>query len=320
MKKFALVVLFTLFSLTNHDADAKRFGGGRSIGKHHESPPTTPKQATPHNGETSPHSTAHETTSGATSNVSPSKASFESPAPQSSGASTAASTQSKTNNWLGPLAGLAAGAGLAAILLNNPLSSIGVVLLLGLLLFMCWKMLYRPREPGYATGGREPTLKELTAQENTGGPREPTLSALASQSVKPIKEVHPQQAQQPAGGLNVDAFLHHAKVNFVRLQFANDAKNVKEIQQFTTPEMYGEILSEIKSRGDVEQRTEVVKLDAQLLAISTDKNHHNASVRFSGMLREQTGSAAEPFNEVWHLQKPVDGTSGWLIAGIQQVQ
>ena len=26
----------------------------------------------------------------------------------------------------------------------------------------------------------------------------------------------------------------------------------------------------------------------------------------------------EPFDEVWNLVKPVDGSTGWLVAGIQQ--
>ena len=41
------------------------------------------------------------------------------------------------------------------------------------------------------------------------------------------------------------------------------------------------------------------------------------SVRFSGMIREQTGEP-EAFSEIWHLEKPVNGRTGWLISGIQQ--
>jgi predicted lipid-binding transport protein (Tim44 family) len=35
------------------------------------------------------------------------------------------------------------------------------------------------------------------------------------------------------------------------------------------------------------------------------------------MIREETQEAAA-FQEVWHLQKPVSGQTGWLLAGIQQ--
>jgi predicted lipid-binding transport protein (Tim44 family) len=42
-------------------------------------------------------------------------------------------------------------------------------------------------------------------------------------------------------------------------------------------------------------------------------------VRFSGRVREAPGSDVARFGEVWHLVKPVDGSSGWLLAGIQQM-
>jgi predicted lipid-binding transport protein (Tim44 family) len=46
---------------------------------------------------------------------------------------------------------------------------------------------------------------------------------------------------------------------------------------------------------------------------------HWASVRFSGTVREAAGGAPEAFTEVWNLVKPRDGSSGWLLAGIQQM-
>ena len=30
------------------------------------------------------------------------------------------------------------------------------------------------------------------------------------------------------------------------------------------------------------------------------------------------GAEPQPFNEVWHLEKPTSGRSGWLVSGIQQ--
>jgi predicted lipid-binding transport protein (Tim44 family) len=35
-------------------------------------------------------------------------------------------------------------------------------------------------------------------------------------------------------------------------------------------------------------------------------------------MREGTGATPAPFDEVWNLSKPVDGKTGWLLAGIQQ--
>jgi predicted lipid-binding transport protein (Tim44 family) len=62
----------------------------------------------------------------------------------------------------------------------------------------------------------------------------------------------------------------------------------------------------------------VVTLNATLLELVTEGGLHWASVRFSGSIREQAGTPAGPFEEIWNLQKPADGSSGWLLAGIQQ--
>ena len=46
-----------------------------------------------------------------------------------------------------------------------------------------------------------------------------------------------------------------------------------------------------------------------------------ASVRFSGLLREEAGATAEGIDEVWHVQHAWATRDGdWLIAGIQQMQ
>ena len=45
---------------------------------------------------------------------------------------------------------------------------------------------------------------------------------------------------------------------------------------------------------------------------------HWASVRFTGLTREDGAPQPTPLDEVWNLSKPVDGSSGWLLAGIRQ--
>jgi predicted lipid-binding transport protein (Tim44 family) len=54
-----------------------------------------------------------------------------------------------------------------------------------------------------------------------------------------------------------------------------------------------------------------------VLEVVTEADRHWASVRFTGKLREGGGVPAA-FDEVWNLSKPVDGKSGWMLAGIQQ--
>ena len=52
----------------------------------------------------------------------------------------------------------------------------------------------------------------------------------------------------------------------------------------------------------------------------TERDAHFASVRFTGLLREDGKPTPESFDEVWNLTKPLDDETGWLLAGIQQLQ
>ena len=91
---------------------------------------------------------------------------------------------------------------------------------------------------------------------------------------------------------------------------------MEEIREFTTDQMFAELRS---TRGERGQQTDVVSLEARLLEVATEGEKYWASVAFSGLVRETPGSEPAAFSEVWHLAKPVDGSSGWLLAGIQQM-
>jgi predicted lipid-binding transport protein (Tim44 family) len=145
------------------------------------------------------------------------------------------------------------------------------------------------------------------------------MQYTSAQPLQPAaSEPVPAPANVPAG-FDAEAFLRVAKLNFVRLQAANDAKNLDDMREFTSPELFAEIRMQMEERGSAPQQTDVVTLNAELLEVTTEGNRHIASVHFSGMIREQVGAAAAPFSEIWHLAKPVDGSRGWTIIGIQQV-
>jgi predicted lipid-binding transport protein (Tim44 family) len=55
------------------------------------------------------------------------------------------------------------------------------------------------------------------------------------------------------------------------------------------------------------------------MGIETVGNDYLASVKFNGMIKSAPNAAAEPFAEIWNLSKPVNGSAGWLLAGIQQL-
>lgn len=113
-------------------------------------------------------------------------------------------------------------------------------------------------------------------------------------------------------------FVRHAKFNFVRMQDVHDQKDLATMRDYLTPDLYREIETDIRAAGDATQQTEVVTLNAEVLDVAEEGGAYVVSVRFSGLIREAKDAAPEHFSEIWHLEKPVSGRSGWLVAGIQQ--
>ena len=119
---------------------------------------------------------------------------------------------------------------------------------------------------------------------------------------------------------DAEGFARTAKVNFIRLQAANDAANLDDIREFTSPEMFAEIRLAIEERKGASQETDVVNLEAQVIDVAEETGRYIVSVHFSGQIREERNGPVEAFSEIWHMSKPMDGSRGWVIAGIQQVQ
>ena len=279
MKKMLLAIFTVIMALglSVGSAEAARLGGGKSVGMQRQSvapKPATPPQATP-------------------------------AAPAQGAAAPAAAPK---RNWMGPIAGLAAGLGIAALLshfgLGEGVANILMIALLALAAVVAVKWLLRRKAPS------DGALQYAGA----GSPRQqPAASGNQFGSAAPSGP-----ARVPEG-FDSDAFLRIAKLNFVRLQASNDAKSIDDIREFVSPELYAEIKLQMDERGDTPQQTDIVTLNAELLEVVTEGNRHIASVHFSGTLREVIGATATPFDEIWNLAKPVSGDQGWVIAGIQQL-
>lgn len=301
MKSFSLLALvLTLgLSLASADADAaKRFGGGKTSGMQRQ---TTTEKST----ATSPASTA------------PTTAASAAKAPTAA----AAATPPK-RSWMGPLAGLAAGLGLAALAshlgFGEEMASMLMIglLVMGVLMVVGFVMRKRAAaQPGRASGlqyaAAGPSAAPQPNRFDAAMPASGIGSAIGA-NLAPQRNI-------PAD-FDVAGFARNAKVNFLRLQAANDAGDLADIRQFTTPEMFAEIQLELSERGGQTQQTRVLHVDADVLEVAQEDGRHVVSVRFQGQVQEDAGAAPEAFDEIWHLTKPQNGAGGWVIAGIQQVQ
>ena len=279
------VAAFLALGLMVQDADAARLGGGRSVGAQRSSvAPSKSVQQTPPSAAAAP-------------------------------AAPAAPPAPAGNRWLGPVAGLAAGLGLGYLLgqggmggLGGMLSSVLMMALIGFAVFFVIRLLTRRKTEGnlqFAGMGGEPV------------PAAPASLALGA-GAAPAFGGQPQP-NIPAG-FDTEGFLRQAKLNFVKLQAVHDSGKLGELREFTTDAMFESIKQDLLQHGAVGQQTDVVTLDAELLEALTEGDTHWASVRFSGMIRESANAQPESFQEIWNLAKPVSGATGWVLAGIQQLQ
>lgn len=213
---------------------------------------------------------------------------------------TPASTPKTRSGVFGAVAGLAAGLGLAALFSHLGLGEeMATFFLMGLLAFAA-VMLFRRM-----VGGARSATPDMAyaGQRGAMGGAQPLAAAPAGTADSDFDEA---------------AFLRQAKLNFVRLQAAYDAGDLDDIRSFTSPEVFAEIKMQHDERGGAAQQTDVVDLGADVVEVATEGARHVVSVRFHGLIREAADAAPEPFDEVWHLTKPVDGPGGWLVSGIQQ--
>jgi predicted lipid-binding transport protein (Tim44 family) len=287
----ALCMLALGAALMLGNAEAARLGGGRSMGT---------QRAAPMQRQAQPVAPAQQAANPAA----------PAPTPQ---------TAPQGNRWLGPIAGLAAGLGLGWLLgqgglggFGGMLGSLMLMMLVALAVGALFRLFTRRRaEPN------QPLQYAGMGNETVAAPP-PSQMPLVEAASQP--DFRSQFQPQVPAGFDIQGFLKQAKLNFMRLQEANDRGDLNILREVATAEMFEALKGDVVARaGDLLQQTDVLSLNATLLEVITEGNMHWASVRFAGSIRETPSATPEAFEEVWNLQKPVDGKTGWLLAGIQQL-
>ncbi len=295
------------------DAEARRVGGGKSFGRQ-SSNVTQQRQAV------TPPVAGNSMTRNA--------------APAAGAAAAGTAAKSGMSRWLGPIAGIAAGLGIAALLSSMGLSgafleAMSSMLLIGLLIFGVIFIVRRLRggaarpamqQAGANSMNRQNAQSHGAQSQNTW--RQSSESAPAASQAANAAAI----ASVPAaplddkwfipGDFDSSAFLANAKKQFIEIQAVWDGGDPEKLRDYMTDDLMAEVKPEILARSEGSQ-TQVVLLNAELLGIEAVSGGHLASVRYSGMLRETSEAEAFRFEEVWNLYK-ADG-AGWLLAGIQQI-
>ena len=307
MKKLliSMMVALSALAIVVGDAQAKRLGGGGSVGR--QSQNVSRQSAAPAQGPAAQQAAKPAAPAAAPQTVPPKPAS----------------------PWKNILGGALLGLGLGALLshfglggaLGGMLGSLLMIALLALAAMFIYRM-FRRNSANNGDGGLRPAYAGSSGYTPEIGSRIEPVQAPAQLRADSAASSGSSSGDAAPWGIPADfdtaGFLRQAKAHFIRMQAVWDKADVNDLREFTTPELFAELRLQLQERGPSPNHTDVVSLDAAMLGLETINGEYLASVKFSGMIREADNAPAEAFTEVWNLTKPVSGQGGWVLAGIQQ--
>jgi predicted lipid-binding transport protein (Tim44 family) len=304
LKKILVGAMIALSAVSvMSELSARPMGGGKSFGRQSTNVSSMPRQTAP--APTAP--------SAAPTAARPATAA---PAP----AAPAPAPVQKPSMWKGLLGGALLGLGLGALLshfglggaMASAISTILMIALIGGVIFFIVGMLRRKSQPAlqpaFSGYGGAASTPEIGSGLQQPAAVEPVQAAAAAHTPWGVPD-----------DFDTPGFLRAAKSNYIRLQAAWDKADVEDIRTFTTPEVFAELRMQIQERGAQAEYTDVVAIDAELLGMENDGKEYLASVKFWGKMKPAADALPESFQEVWNLSKPVNGNTGWMLAGIQQL-
>lgn len=289
----SLMAIFLITLPVAETVEAKRLGGGFSLGKKF----SAPKKATP-------------------------------PAQQKQAAPNAAQQATKAapkrKGFGGLMAGLLAGGIFGALLFGGAFDGIQFMdlLLIAAVIFIIYKIMSARKaaqpQPAYADQGAQ--RYEINPHHEQNQARE------AQQDFKPMPSFgsnlggngwgDSQEINVPQW-FNKDAFVEGARGHFIKLQAAWDNCDWDEIKSYTAAELF-ELLQQERAKLPEHQRTEVVSVMAEIANFIEEPQEAIVSVNFYGWLKEDTDETVE-FNETWHLSRDMSqDNADWFIVGIEQ--
>ena len=302
----AIVALLTLFVVCGSafEADAARFGGGRSFGGSSGFSRSFNSSRLPNSGVTNPSATQRQ------------------PGAVSQGAGTAA--RPGFGGMGGIFGGLLAGTLLGSLLAGHGFAGGGMldILLIGLGVYLLFKFLGRRRasQQAYTGSGMGMPVPDRDARDTThrysaSGQNNDMWGALGGggQSAPSAERTDIPQ------DFDVADFMRGAKMIYTRMNDSWDRRDLDDIAEFSTRPFMAEI-----SRQAVEspkpETTEIMMVNADIVDVHKEAGREMASVFFDVTLREQGMSSPSRVREVWHFVRAADSRDMWKLDGIQQVE
>lgn len=284
-----LSVAVGLLYLMHETAEAARLGGGGSFG----SRPSYQRSA-PAPSPTSPQ-------------MSPGRPSQQGPVP--------GSTPSPMGGWGGMLGGMLMGGLIGSLLFGggNAWGGPGLMdlVVLGGGLFLLFRFLRARRMATDSPAAAGPMSFDRGPSQGWG-----------TSGYDPAAEAATAAAEQPTlpPGFDAEEFLKGAKTIYTRLQASWDKRDLDDIRQFTSTEVFAEIRRQAQADPNP-GKTELLLISPRILEVRATDGQTVASVLYDVMMRETREEMTKQVRELWHFSKDADKPSAfWVLEGIQQVE
>lgn len=278
---FALLVAVT-FSAPH--AEAKKFGGSKSLGKSYKTAPAQKQQPQQTDTISKQNPTA------------------------SSG---------KKGLMGGLLGGLLAG-GLLAAFFGGAFEGIQFmdILIMGLIAFLIFKFLKGMRKAKPTAMGHQQAYAGDSPQEQ--GQFRQQAGGFGGTTAQP--QYQSTDSDVPFNlppGFDMNGFLHGARDHYRILQGAWNQNELETIREYVSPALFDDLKTE-RSKLEGEQHTEVMFVDAELVRADYDASSAHLSVKFSGRYQDRHEGVEEEITDIWHLERDLTVPNApWLIVGIQ---
>lgn len=288
MKRFLSIAMALCIGLTmSLDANAKRFGGGKSAGA---APTHQTSQMAPSSGAGSAAATAG-----------------------AAGAAGAAAKAGGASKWLGPLAGIAAGGLLASMFMGGGFQGMQIfdILIMAVIAFVIFRFIAarrRKQQAQFAPAGA-PMQREVFEQKPAA------MGSIFGGSAAPVAA---RPVINAPAWFNEQNFLEAARSHFQSLQQHWDANEMDKIAEFVTPQMLDFLKRERADLGDGFQSTYIDNLQVQLDGVDDRADKTIATLTFTGVSKTSRFDQGEVFSESWNMERPQGENQPWLVAGIRQ--
>ncbi len=303
----AVLISLTLILASIPDAEARRFGAGRSFGGKSSYGSPFKRSAKSTAARSASQKKAHTQNQAARQNL------------------------SRRGGIMGMLGGLALGGLLGSMFMGGAFEGINFmdILMFGGIGYLLLKLFAAKsgasRRPAYSRDSfdsqyKPPSFDSAPQQRSAGF----NTDRMFNKNNKQNDSFQQQDASfeediVPAGFDEAD-FLAGAKGAYKDLQKAWDNRDLAEIRGLTTDKVFAEIQDQLKASSEVNQ-TDILKVDTELLSIREIGSELEAVVLFNAIIREEATAQAEQVREVWHFIKFKNSLQPqWHLDGIQQLE